>query len=542
MTTVTSKSASVNMCCGAESGEALPTGQASNSQTDQALDVLISKWTRPVSQSGAAAHKQALEGLAQNYAALPKDNNGYVTIGGLQQVANNPGDYPPGAVKAARYFLAHPAKFAALETSRERHQEGVVNQDGEFSKEDIYNELANPDSVKPGHGNIGSSGAGVPAERYPSTPAPFQLDPDAMESIARKASDNDKLQALADSGLRKETAEAPFQLDPDAMENIAKQVSDNDTLRAFSGSGLRKEVAGAVAGWQASRVGNIGAQLAAAAEVAPATAAPRFGLASVQAAAVADVATQASKEKVDAQADPATAAATVTAVITGGAKGMMSYDDLQKLADGNNPQFPPDKFPELQAAAKTMLATPKFREHYADSDGNFKTGDLADWVRNSTQAKIDPNNLTPEQQKAYAAMDANDPKLRYKNGDPTPAYNLAVGIAGTEHNADRAGDLAAGYGDSPAERKRAMNDLGNSDALFGRGDGVATISELRTLANGTGHGVTATKKEIEAAKMLVAYYDANGGKGGKNALATASGSDEKFSKKEWAAAVAGMPA
>ena len=462
-----------------------------NRPTDQALNALLPKWQKPVSEASAAEHKQALKGLAGSYDFLPKDNNGYVTIAGLQQVVNNPGDYPPEAVKAAQYFLDHPAKFAALETSRQRHQEGVTNQDGEFSEADIYNELANPDLVKQRPSNTGSAREGGPAERYPSTAEPLHLAPDWKEK-AKEAMDTSP-------GL---------QLAPDWKEKAKEAMDTSPGLQLAPKSGL---LAALTAG--------------AATTATTATAA----------------AAAASKAKVAAQADPATAAATVSAVITG-ANGSMTYDQLKQLADGTNPQFPPDKFPELQAAAKTIIGTPKFKEHYCEANGEFKASDLADLARNTADAKIDPNALTPEQQAAYASMDANDPKLRYKNGDPTPACNNAMEVASAQHDAKRAAELAAGYGDSNSERKRAMTDLSDSGALFGRGDDVATIGELRALANGAGHGVDASPKEVEAARKLVAYYDANGGKGGDNALAKAGGDDEKFNKQEWAAAMANMPA
>ena len=212
--------------------------------------------------------------------------------------------------------------------------------------------------------------------------------------------------------------------------------------------------------------------------------------------------------------------------------GKLSYDDLQKLANGTNPAFPPAQFPGLQAAAKEIAASPNLYARYCGTDGSLTKKDLDKLQTDTAAAAVDINNLTPEQTAKYNGKPANDPSFFYKDGEHTPQYDIAMKAAA--NNPGRAADLAAAFGDSPSELKRAMGTLLNNKALFGH-DHKASIGELRKLAGSTSDNVN-TKQAIQAAKTLVANYDANGGKNGPNALFDAAGKDEKFDTKEWEAA------
>ena len=102
-----------------------------------ALDPMITSASKNfVSGTTALSHTTALVGLRDNYDQIPKDKDGYITKQGLQKVVDNPKDFPPSAVAAARYFLdpAHVDQLNALDTSREKYAEGKVNLDGRYSR------------------------------------------------------------------------------------------------------------------------------------------------------------------------------------------------------------------------------------------------------------------------------------------------------------------------------------------------------------------------------------------------------------------------
>ena len=148
-----------------------------------AIDAMIAAIGKNVvTESTTPSYAAALSGLRDNYAQIPKDNNGYVAEEELQQIADNPDGFAADAVAATRYFLdpANTDRVNALDSSRERYAEGKINIDGEISKEDIESELAHLD---PEAGAEAEADAGAEPELTAGgetqTPEPSQNDMDA---------------------------------------------------------------------------------------------------------------------------------------------------------------------------------------------------------------------------------------------------------------------------------------------------------------------------------------------------------------------------
>ena len=144
-----------------------------------AIDAMINALGKnAVTDSTTPSYAAALSGLHDNYAQIPKDNNGYVVEEGLQQIADNPEGFTADAVAAARYFLdpVNNDRVNALDASRERYAEGKINIDGEISKEDIESELAHLDPEA--EADAGAEPGSI-AGRETQTPEPSQDDLDA---------------------------------------------------------------------------------------------------------------------------------------------------------------------------------------------------------------------------------------------------------------------------------------------------------------------------------------------------------------------------
>ncbi len=178
----------------------------------------VTGYIGPVSASAAAEHRQALEGLQQNYGYFPKDANGYITKQSLEQVANDP-NAPPAARRAAIYLLdpAHQKELNALGTSRQTYQGDVTSQDGEFGYEYFAGEQTQPDLPQyPGVLQFPPLGmpSGFEQARYNPQPD-IEIDPAALQRELQQMRDSSKPQPDMQTNVTTLAASALF-TDPKA--------------------------------------------------------------------------------------------------------------------------------------------------------------------------------------------------------------------------------------------------------------------------------------------------------------------------------------
>ena len=201
------------------------------------------------SVSGLAAeeHKQALRGLQNNYGYFPKDKNGYITKESLQQVMNDK-NAPPDARNAAAYFLnpSHQNAMNALDTSRQKYQDGVTNYDGEISYEDIVSELTHPDKTPISPKDIGDQ---LPdPDKTPFSPKDIGdrlPDPDKMpfspKNIGDQLPDPDKIPFFP-KNIGDQLPDADKT--PLIPKNIGHQLPDPDSITPSGrAAGTREAVA-----------------------------------------------------------------------------------------------------------------------------------------------------------------------------------------------------------------------------------------------------------------------------------------------------------
>ena len=507
-----------------------------------------------VSATDAATHSKALAGLMMYYDKLPKDKDGYVTRASLQEVVDSPKDYPPNAVAAARYFLDNKAQFDALDTARQKYEDKKPAMDGKVSREDIYNEQLHPDVVSQEAPKTPTSGSETPKGKATSGSDPSDgtkskdSDYDKQKTDAQQVIDGGNVEKKHYGQISRDAAATlpnfhsiingfhghvtntdesstpPPTTTPPAAKTDAetkKDLNDAEAKSRAESEAWRKEIDARDA----------------AQSPAPTT------TADAKAKADAD-------PKTKADADPKTTAAaadTVKTLFTSNTPLGGNY--LQSIAEGKNTQYPIGS-PQQAAAAQVFKEDPDFYKHYCDNKGNFTPADL-DRLKDDVKDKaVVLNPLEKEVAKQYNALDANTPAFRYKNGDPTPAMAIASKAALDANDAERSAALTGSFGNSPAELSRAMVTLRSSDCLFGKGDAKASIKELQAVADGTGNGgIEPTAKEINAAKVLLADYKAQGYKNGSvqaddahfSVMHAVSGNSETFDKKGWDAIAAAIP-
>ena len=250
-----------------------------------ALDPMITSASKNfVSGTTASSHTTALVGLRDNYDQIPKDKDGYITKQGLQKVVDNPKDFPPSAVAAARYFLdpAHVDQLNALDTSREKCAEGKVNLDGKYSREDIESELSHPDlvDVRPSVSEQAAGQAGV----------------QVAEQVAQGAA-----KAAGDAQVKAAAGQAGAQVAEQVAQGAAKAAGD---AQAKAAEDAKTKAAGDA---QATAAADVQAKDAANAQAKDAADAQAKAVADAQAKASADAQAKAAadaqaKEKSDADA------------------------------------------------------------------------------------------------------------------------------------------------------------------------------------------------------------------------------------------------
>ena len=250
-----------------------------------ALDPMIASASKKfVSGTTALSHTTALVGLRDNYDQIPKDKDGYITKQGLQKVVDNPKDFPPSAVAAARYFLdpAHVDQLNALDTSREKYAEGKVNLDGKYSREDIESELSHPDlvDVRPSVSEQAAGQAGV----------------QVAEQVAQGAA-----KAAGDAQVKAAAGQAGVQVAEQVAQGAAKAAGD---AQAKAAEDAKTKAAGDA---QATAAADVQAKDAANAQAKDAADAQAKAVADAQAKASADAQAKAAadaqaKEKSDADA------------------------------------------------------------------------------------------------------------------------------------------------------------------------------------------------------------------------------------------------
>ena len=246
-----------------------------------ALDPMITSASKNfVSGTTASSHTTALVGLRDNYDQIPKDKDGYITKQGLQKVVDNPKDFPPSAVAAARYFLdpAHVDQLNALDTSREKCAEGKVNLDGKYSREDIESELSHPDlvDVRPSVSEQAAGQAGV----------------QVAEQVAQGAA-----KAAGDAQVKAAAGQAGVQVAEQVAQGAAKAAGDAQVKAAAGQAGA--QVAEQVAQGAAKAAGDAQAKAAEDAKTKAAGDAQATAAADVQAK---DAANAQAKDAADAQA------------------------------------------------------------------------------------------------------------------------------------------------------------------------------------------------------------------------------------------------